>query len=198
MPHATDIVDALDEAATEGDPIPVDHILDHFDRRSFGAAIMVPALLEMTPVGGIPGVPTVIAVIIALFAIQMALGREDMWLPGILGRRTVHADTLKAASAKLRGVARWADRHFGAHLHVLLMPPAPQITAVAIVALCLIVPPLELIPFASTLPMATIALFGAGLFMRDGRIMALAWLVFLGSIWGLWELAGPRVVGWLS
>ena len=195
MARATDIVDALHDAAQEGNPVAVERIVDHFDRRSIGAFIMVPALLELTPVGGIPGVPSVIGVIIAIFAAQILIGREDLWLPGFLGRRKVAADKIDGAAEWLRPVAAWADRHFGRHLTILIDPPAPRIAAVAILLLCLTIPPLELVPFASSLPTVTIAAFGLALFMRDGRLMALAWVVMAAALWGGWQLAGPRLGG---
>ncbi len=48
--------------------------------------------------------------------------------------------------------------------------------AAACLLLCLTVPPLELFPFASTAPMAAIALFGLAMTLRDGLVMALAFL----------------------
>ena len=192
---ATDIVDAIRDAARDGDCVRVAQIVNHFDRRSIGAFIMVPALVELTPIGGVPGVPTILAVIIALFAAQIALGREDLWLPGFLENRTVSSSKLDGAADRLEPVARWADRHFGRHLVFFVHPPAPQAAAVAILFLCLLVPPLELIPFASSLPAATIAAFGLALVLRDGRVMLAAWIVFALALWGLWEIAGPYLFG---
>ena len=188
MAAACDIVRSLRSAAADGDPVSVARVLDHFDRRSFGAFLAVPALLEITPVGGIPGVPTLLAAIIALFAIQIAWGREDLWLPGLIAARTVGAETLDDAADRLAPAARWADRHFGAHLRGLTAPPAYRVAALAVLGLCLIVPPLELVPFASTLPMATVAAFGIAMLMLDGRLMALAWLASAAALGG---------VGWL-
>ena len=194
MSNAAAIVTSLRDAAAEGNPVSVETILDHFDRRSLGALIMVPALLEMTPIGGIPGLPTVLALIIAIFAAQIALGREDMWLPGFITRRTVDCHKIDAAADKLAPAARWADQHFGQHLEILIRPPAPRVAAVAVLSLCLTVPPLEIVPFASTIPMATIAAFGLALLMRDGRLMALAWAVYAAALFGIWEFGGERLV----
>lgn len=185
MANASVIVKSLREAAAEGNPVSVETILDHFDRRSLGALIMVPALLEITPIGGIPGLPSFLALIIAIFAAQIALGREDMWLPGFISRRTVDCSKLDAAADKLAPAARWADSHFGQHLDYLIRAPWPRFAALAVLSLCLTVPPLEIIPFASTLPMVTIAAFGLALLMRDGRIMALAWIVYAAALVGI-------------
>ena len=185
MANAGSIITSLREAAAEGNPVSVEMILDHFDRRSLGALIMVPALLEITPIGGIPGLPTFLALIIALFAAQIAMGREDMWLPGFITRRKVDCRKIDAAADKLAPAARWADDHFGQHLDFLIRAPWPRFAALAVLSLCVTVPPLELIPFASTLPMVTIAAFGLALLMHDGRLMALAWAVYVAALGGI-------------
>ena len=58
----------------------------------------------------------------------------------------------------------------------------------AVLLMCMTVPPLEVLPFASSLPMGTIALFGLALVTRDGRLMALAWVAFAAAAAGIWWL----------
>lgn len=45
------------------------------------------------------------------------------------------------------------------------------------ILLALTVPPLELLPFATTAPMAAIAAFGLALLVRDGLLMVIATLL---------------------
>ncbi|MGB3406427.1 MAG: exopolysaccharide biosynthesis protein, partial [Jannaschia sp.] len=113
MTQPSEVLDALSDATADTDRVSVDRIMDHLGHRSMGALLALPAALEITPVGGIPGVPTVLAAIVALVAVQMLLGRDDLWLPDVLGRRAVTADRMRAAIHRLRPVARWADRHLG-------------------------------------------------------------------------------------
>lgn len=188
MTKASDILSALDEAAEGQDSVPVGRINDHVGHRGTGALLMLPAALEITPVGAVPGVPTTLALIVALFAVQIAAGRSDMWLPRWIERRTISASRLRKAVNMLRPAARWSDRHLGRHLHVLIDPPAPRIVAIAILALCAAVPPLEFLPFASSLPMSVIVLFGLALITRDGRVMALGWVAFAGAALAVWML----------
>jgi hypothetical protein len=111
-----------------------------------------------------------------------------MWLPGFLERRNISAEKLTNAVDKLRPAAEWSDRHLGKHLHLLTDEPAPRIVAVAILVLCALVPPLELVPFASSIPMGVIVLFGLALVTRDGRVMALAWAASAIALWAVWKL----------
>ncbi|MCK0166512.1 exopolysaccharide biosynthesis protein [Jannaschia sp. S6380] len=186
MTDTNDILDALDHAAENRDRVTVGHVNDEIGHRGTGALLAIPASLELTPIGGIPGVPTLIGLIVAIFAVQIVMGREDMWLPGFLENRNVKSERLRKAVEKLRPAADWADRHLGRHLTVLTDPPAPRIAAAAILLLCLTIPPLEVVPFASSIPTSTIVLFGLGLLLRDGRVMALAWAAWIAALIGVW------------
>lgn len=169
-----DILDQLDQLASEEDRVTLGDAIEAFGNRSYGPFLLVPALIEVSPIGGIPGLPTVLAAIIALFAVQMLFGREHLWLPGFLRRRGAEADKVKKAARKLRGVARWADRWFHGRLPILTSGPFVRVAAALCILLAATVPPLELLPFASTAPMAAIAAFGLALLVRDGVLMIVA------------------------
>lgn len=145
-----------------------------FGERAFGPFLIILPLLEMSPLGGVPGVPSALAFIVALVAVQLAIGRDSLWLPGFVEHRSVKAKRVTGGAPKLRRVTRFIDRHTGAHWHHLVGSFWTRVAALTIVLLCLTVPPLELVPFASTAPMAAILAFGVALLAKDGRLMALA------------------------
>lgn len=182
MPHGEpDSVNAvlgeLDELTTSRDEVCVADVLDDFGGRSFGPFIMIPALLEISPVGGIPGVPTALALFVASIAVQLLLGREHVWMPQFVQHRAIASKTLHKAVRKLRGVGDFLDRHSEGRLEVLAEGPAIKVVALLILVLCCTVPPLELLPFASSIPMLAIAILGLALTVRDGALV-LASLVF--------------------
>ncbi len=174
-----DILDQLDELADAQDEVCVGDVIDAFGNRSYGPFLLVPALIGVSPVGGIPGVPTFLAATILLVAAQIACGRRHLWLPGMIERRAVDADRLGTATDKLRGVAKWLDRWFKGRFERFTGTKAGRIAAAIVVVLCAAVPPLELLPFAVILPMAVIAAFGIALTVRDGALMLIA---FAGSL----------------
>ena len=182
-PHSVgDILDCLDSLAEENDNVSVGQVLDAFGSRTFGPAIIVPALLELTPVGAIPGVPTFLAVVIGLIAVQKLFGRKHVWIPGLISNRCVSADKLAKGAKKLRPLAAFMDRQFHRRLKVLTRSPFSQIAAGVIVLLCASVPFLEVLPFASSVPMLAIAGFGLAILARDGVLMAGALFVSLGAM----------------
>lgn len=179
-PHSMgDVLGELDELAANHDEVRVADVLDDFGARSFGPFIMIPAVLEITPVGGIPGVPTVLALFIALIAVQLLIGRDHVWMPQFIQRRAVGSKKLHKAVGKLKGMANFLDRHSKGRLEGLTKGTAIKLVAAVIIALCCTVPPLEFLPFASTIPMLAIAVLGLALTVRDGALL-LGSLLFAG------------------
>lgn len=180
-PHKVgEILDLLEEMAEGRDRVSVQGVMGSFGLRTFGAAIMVPALMEITPVGAVPGVPTFLAAIIALVAVQKLFGRKSLWLPAIVGRRQVDSASLRKSVRKLRGIAGFLDRHFHGRMVWLTGPPFSQVTAGIVLLLCAGVPLLEVLPFASSGPMLAIAIFGLAVLVRDGALMLAALAITLG------------------
>ena len=174
-----DVLDELDQLADKGDQVRVRDVLDDFGRRSFGPFMMIPALIEISPLGGIPGVPTALALFIAVIAAQLVIGRDHIWMPEFVQRRSVESGKLHKAVEKLRGLGQWLDEHSQDRLEKLTVGIWLRFAGVVVIALCCTVPPLELLPFASTLPMLAIIMIGLGLTVRDGALLLSA-LLFAG------------------
>ncbi len=179
-----DVIGELDDLAAKGDSVCVADVLDDFGKRSFGPFIMLPALLELTPVGAIPGIPTFLASVIALVAVQLLLGKEHVWLPGFVQNRAVESKKLHKGITKLRGTVRWLDEHSRDRLEPLTKGIWIRLAALAIIILCVTVPPLEVVPFASSAPMLAIASIGLALIVRDGLVMLAALLLAVAAVSG--------------
>ena len=132
---------------------------------------------------------------IAIVTVQLALGKEQLWLPGFVERRSVKAERVTGGAPKLRRVTGWIDRHTGARWHHLVGSAGTRAAALCILALCLTVPPLELVPFASTAPMAAILAFGVALLAKDGRLMALAFALTVLALGVVGYVVFGRLLG---
>ena len=202
MSGVNDILDDLCDVSHDG-KVTIAEMADAFGHRGAAPFLIIPPLLEISPIGGIPGLPTFLALTIAVFAVQIAIGRDEPHVPGKLGRRGVSGPKLRTAVEKLRPIARRVDTLFRGRLSALTTKPMRQFAAVVVLGLCLIVPPLELVPFASTLPMVAILAFGLAFLFRDGLLMLLAFAVAVGSVWGLativpWGDLGDRISRWVG
>ncbi|MFD2739701.1 exopolysaccharide biosynthesis protein [Sulfitobacter aestuarii] len=181
-----DVLDTLDRIAEEKRKVSIGDVTEALGGRGFGPLITLPALLVMTPLGGIPLVPSLMALLIALFALQVVAQRSRLWLPDWLERRSVDDGKIEKSVNKLRGAARWIDRHFGNRLEVLTRQPAPPVAACIVLLLCVFVPFAEMIPFAAILPMGAVALIGLALTLRDGVLMLLGMIAASVGVAVIW------------
>lgn len=171
----SDITQTLEDLAAEQDTVQVGTVVESFGSRGHGPFLIIPALIEMTPLGGIPGVPTALAVIVLLFSLQILIGRKHLWLPAFARNLSMGSDKVIKGLDKVEPVVQKLDSWFsGERLRVLTYPPYTNVAAAVCIILTLSVPALELLPFASTAPMLAIALFGLAMLIHDGLLMIIA------------------------
>lgn len=187
-----DLIDRLADLGERSETVSIADIKNEIGERSFGPALAVPAIVELSPIGGIPGLPTIIALIVGLIAVQMLLGRDHLWLPGFLERRQIGGGRMAQALRKVRRPMDWLDSLLRPRMTWMTRPPAIRVIAGLCVLLCLTVPPLELLPFASSIPMGAVALMGLGLMARDGLVMAGAAALSSATFWALFEIANGK------
>lgn len=162
--------------------VSVGDLVDALDEQGYGAALAILPLIELTPIGGIPGVPTLLALILATLCIRLLLGYEHFWVPGFVRRRTLTKSRVEKSVGFLKPLALRIDKRLHERLRPLAGKNAQRAAAVVILILLLSVPPLEFIPFATSGPMIVIAIFGLGILFRDGLLMLLA---FVGAVLAL-------------
>ena len=166
-----EIVDRLDALAQE-DRVTLADVIDAFGPRSFLPVMMVPALLVVSPLSGIPLFSSACGVTIAFIAGQMVLGRDSLWLPGPLLRRGVEGARARGAVQKLRRVAGWIDAHARNRLGPFMRAPMRKLVQVLCLLCGMAMPFLELVPFSSSILGATVLMMSTALLARDGLFVA--------------------------
>ncbi len=169
----------LDKVAEAGDDdsVSVGQILDQFGDRSLAPVLLVPALLTASPLSGIPGVPTVTGLIVALIVVQMLMGRDSLWVPEFLSKRSVAKSKMTRAVDFLRRPVGWLDRLMRPRLCWLTRRPWSYVALLTCLALAVLTPVMEFLPFVVSIAAAAIAFFAAGILMRDGLVMLLGYAV---------------------
>jgi hypothetical protein len=159
-------------ASNDKDRIDIGTIVDALYDRSFGVVIILFALPNIIfPVAWVLGAP------ILLFTVQMAIGRQEPWLPDFMRRQSFDRDTFtKIVSYAVRYLSkietwlkpRWnflttnqVERFIGLYMTLL--------------TIVLLVP----VPFGNALPSLGLAIIAAGLLEKDGIA------ILVGSIVGL-------------
>lgn len=164
--------------------VSVGDILDRIGDQSFAPAILVPALILVSPISAIPTAPTIGALTIMLVALQAACGREHLWLPQFLQRRSISAEKLDRGLRFLAPLAGWIDRHSHDRLRPLTVKPLNRLAFIVICLSVITWPVLELLPMLTSIGAFGVALLSIGLMTRDGAylVAGYAFVALLGGL----------------
>lgn len=166
----------LDSA--QGERISMGEFFDAFREKGFGILLMMFSLPSALPVPA-PGYSIPFGIILALLALQLAVGRRTPWLPQwvlrISFKRKFMEKMVSAGVAFLartevlvRPRLRWFTGRVGQLLPVLL---------VVVMAGFMMVP----IPGTNTAPAMVVFLIGLGLSQNDGLVLCLSSLAGLAA-----------------
>lgn len=172
----TDILDRIEDGVEDDtDHVSVEEMLEAVGRRSFAPVLLLMGLIGVSPLSGIPGMPTTTALVVLLVAGQMVLGRQRFWLPRWVLKRRVRRRKLCKALRWSRKPARFVDEHLlRPRLRWLTTHRATYAVAVICMMIALAIPPMELVPFAATIAGAALTAFALSLIADDGLLMLIA------------------------
>jgi hypothetical protein len=169
-----ELLEAINRAGGDQDEVSVANVHETVGVRSFGPLLLAAGVIGLTPIAGIPGLPTALAIIVILIAGQLLIGLKSFWLPEFVRRRSVSKDRLHKAIRFVRPVARGVDKLLRPRLSWLTEKPFTYAIAAFCILEAIMMPPLELVPFAGAIPAGAVTLFGLGLIARDGVLVVLA------------------------
>jgi hypothetical protein len=93
-----DLVNQIETDVQNKNEVSLDTILQVVGRRSFGTLFCICGIITLAPIiGDIPGLPTVIGIIVFLTSIQLLIQRENIWLPQFLLKRSIKREKLQNA-----------------------------------------------------------------------------------------------------
>jgi hypothetical protein len=101
-----ELLDRLEEPVVHQGEATVRSLMETVGQPSFGPLLVTIGLAGVTPISGVPTVPTLLAVCAALVAVQLVIGRKHFWLPRFMLERQVTRGRLRAStrlSASRRG-----------------------------------------------------------------------------------------------
>lgn len=184
----TEIVDQLEDKASEDGDLSAQEALDEFAGRLFGPLLVIPGLVTVTPLGAIPFVPTVMGIWTLLVAGQALLGRKHPWLPGLIAEREIDEDKFRDSTEKFRPWLKFFDRLAKPRMAYLVKGPMKfGIAAICVILACTF-PPLELVPFGCAVPGCALLLLGLAVTARDGLMAIVGMVVAAAALGTLWWL----------
>jgi len=181
----------------DGDRVTVDDALAAVGQSSFGALILLPALVLVSPLSGIPGMPTTLGIVIFLVCVQYLVGRDRIWLPGRIRRAGIARRRLEGAFCRVRPFVRLLDRLVKPRLCFLVNRLSCAVFAAICATLALTFPPLEALPFVATTTASVIALYGFAILARDGVVGILALAATALALTGAVVFVVPKIASLL-
>jgi hypothetical protein len=186
-PHAADadrrhLSDRLEHWLGHDDDHTVGSLTDVLDERSFALVLLVLMLPSALPIPT-GGVTHVLEVFACLVALQMVLGRDDLWLPRRVQRHELGPTfTGRAAPALVRRI-RWFERFARPRLRRVLDHRA-TVSVLGVVVLVFVIGALVAPPFSGldTLPSLGVVLVCLGLLFSDGLFVAAGTVVGIVGI----------------
>ncbi|SER42056.1 Uncharacterized conserved protein [Vreelandella subterranea] len=174
-----DLIASLERMEQDAQRVSVDDVVHAVGRRSFGPLLLVTGLITLAPIiGDIPGMPTLMALLVLMVSVQLLVGRETFWLPGWMLKRSISRNKFDKGIYHLKKPARWIDGLLRVRLPWLTGYIGIRVTAVVCLMIALAMPPMEFIPFSANGAGLALSLLGLGLVARDGAALVLGFTLF--------------------
>jgi hypothetical protein len=165
--------------------ISVGEIVAQLGDRGPGLLLVLLALPMCIP--NVPGISTIFGLLMLGPALQLALAREQLWLPKLVRAWTVPRHALNGALRRAAPLLRSVEHLIGPRWTLFVHPPAEQLLGLQTVLMSLVL--MLPIPGGNWPPGVTVAATGLALAQRDGRLalltvpmaaisVAVAWIGF--------------------
>lgn len=179
------LLEKIEKTYAAHDTVTLGELLNSIGRRSFGPMILsIGAFLMIPGPSDIPTVPSILGSLIILIGIQIVFGREHIWLPGWLLKKSLQAKQLDQTVQRLKKPAQYMDKIVTPRLTILTTTVGSKLAATACILLALLTPFMELIPFSANVAGVALVFFGLGFVGRDG-LMHLMGYTFCGLLLGI-------------
>lgn len=178
-----DMLERLEHIDSNSDRVSLEDVMHALGRRAFGPLLLLAGIVTMVPViGGIPGVPSLMAGLVLLVAVQLLLQRHSIWLPRWLLTRSVSSTSLRKASHWLSPVATPLDMLLRQRWQALVGDRAVMCMAICCIGVALMMPPMELVPFSANGAGLALSGFGLALMAKDGIVASFAFAVSIATL----------------
>lgn len=164
------------------DQISLEELAHHLADRSFSVGILLFALPNAIPLG-IPGISSVCAIPIILFASQLMLGHHHLWMPRRFARISFSMKTLSFAVTKTLPWLEWLEKFIRPRATGFANGRFEQLMGLVIVILAAVI--FLPIPFGNFVPAICMCLIAMGLLENDGYLVILSFIASLATLVGM-------------
>tara|TARA_B100000749_G_scaffold246750_1_gene209822 strand:- start:765 stop:1364 length:600 start_codon:yes stop_codon:yes gene_type:complete len=181
----TELVARIRDHTRDQDRVSVGDLMAAVGQRSFGPLVLLAGLITVAPlIGDIPGVPTLLGLLVLLTLGQLLFQRRSVWIPSRLSKRHISKQKLFKALQWVDKPAAFVDRWTQRRLPWLVSSGAGQyLMALICMAVAAAMPLMELIPFSANGGGLALMAFGLSIVARDGLLALVAVATTGGTGW---------------
>ncbi len=169
------ILASIYDSCTDSSGITYQEILNILGFRAFGLTVTFFAIPTLLPLTALPGISIFLSAPIVVFAIEILIGRKNIWLPKSLSQRKVSKAQVFHMVDKVSPLLKKIERLTKPRLELVCSPPFDRINALIILCLALLL--MLPIPFSNLIFGFILILFGIAIFERDGLLIIFAYLL---------------------
>jgi hypothetical protein len=180
----TELVARIRDHTRNQDRVSVGDLMTAVGERSFGPLVLLAGLVTVTPlIGDIPGVPTLLGLLVLLTLGQLLFQRRSVWIPPRLSNRHISKQTLFKGLQWADKPAAFVDRWTRRRLPWLVSGAGQYLMALICMAVAAAMPMMELIPFSANGGGLALMAFGLSIVARDGLLALVAIATSVGTGW---------------
>lgn len=175
------MLDRIDRSANGRERVSLGAIVEAVGGRSFGPLLLMAGVIMVSPLSGIPSMPTSMGFLVLLIAAQLLFRRQHFWLPRWLLRRSIARTKLGKGIKWLRPSAHFIDRWLRPRLPLFIEGFSIYLVAAVCILIAAAMPIMELVPLSAHGAGLALSAFGLSLIARDGLLALLAFVVTAAS-----------------
>jgi hypothetical protein len=181
----SDVLDIL--SARGAERLSLGEVVAAFGDRAFGPVMFFFALINLLPWP--PGGTTVTGAPLLLLSLELAWGRQTLWVPGWAERISIHRETFRRLIRRFMRPLRWTEAVSRPRLYFLTGGFGQGLIGLA----CLFLSAVLVLPIfgGNLIPAVAIAFFSLGVMQRDGLAVLLGWLttaIAIAILFLAWKL----------
>jgi hypothetical protein len=161
-----------------GETISMHDITEGLRDRGFAALLLLFAFPMALPLPYPPGFSSLVSLPLLFLSMQMTFGRQSLYLPKFVGRKTMRTESLRAVIGKVLPYLQKLELYFKPNREHFFSSRMEQLIGFfSLILACCILLPLSVL--SNTIPAAGISIMALGMLERDGRAVIAGFVVGL-------------------
>ncbi len=179
---------------SDGDYLTIAEVMHLLRERGFGIMIVLFALPNLFP-AFLPPIPTLFAIPLSFFCVQMILRFEAPHLPGIIARRRLKRSSLQTAITKSMPYMKKVESIIRPRMEFMTSNTAERYLGVFMLlfSLTVAVP----LPMTNFIPSIALLCIGIGILGKDGLAVSIGLVIGIVWVFILFFLS-KELVAWLN